>query len=69
MHNSIDTAVRERRTSAPTREAALWISDEELTIALRAAGASGEDIQRYLASEKVLRNVSERRRWAGSRRS
>ena len=52
MHNSTDTAAREQRVFAEARDAALWISDEELSIALRAAGASAEDVEQYLATDE-----------------
>lgn len=43
----IDTVVREQR-AGDERDPTAGISDEELVVALRAAGASAEDVQRYL---------------------
>jgi len=48
MPDSMDSAVREQRVCEKPRDAAVGISEEELSVALRAAGASAEDVQRYL---------------------
>jgi len=50
MQSSTDNATREQHPSGDACDAMLWISDEELSIALHAAGASAEDVQRYLAT-------------------
>jgi hypothetical protein len=50
LHASNDTANREQRAAADARDVTPGISDEELSVALRAAGASAEDVKRYLAS-------------------
>ncbi|HSQ04734.1 MAG TPA: hypothetical protein VLN59_11890 [Burkholderiales bacterium] len=48
MTDSIDTAGREQRIGEKPHDAAAGISEEELSVALRAAGASTEDVRRYL---------------------
>jgi hypothetical protein len=51
MQRPTDTATREQRPVGDMCDATLWMPDEELSDALRAAGASAEDVQCYLASQ------------------
>lgn len=51
VHKSIETPAGELRASAASGDTAS-LSDEELSVALRAAGASPEDVHYYLNGDR-----------------
>jgi hypothetical protein len=51
MHTPTNTAVRKGPALGELRDGACPISDDEVSLALHAAGASAEDVARYFALE------------------
>lgn len=46
-------ATRRDRPILDIDESGAWTPDDEVTLALRAAGASTEDVERYLESDRM----------------
>ncbi len=60
MHTATITTALQQLAYAEPRGPASWMSDDELTLALRAAGASAEDVKRCLARERLRSALSRR---------